>query len=56
MSQTIVKTAAEDSSSASHAERAASLNEDGTQKWFIPPYVIPAVIVLLIAARALYLS
>lgn len=24
--------------------RVASLNADGSQKWFIPPYVVPAVI------------
>lgn len=37
-------------------ERAASLNADGTLNWFIPPYIIPALITLLIAARAFWLS
>jgi hypothetical protein len=57
MAPTITKTAPADASSvARHSERAASLNADGTQKWFIPPFVIPAVIVLLVAGRAIYLS
>ena len=38
------------------SDRVASLNKDGTLKWFIPPYVIPAVILLLVAARALSLT
>jgi hypothetical protein len=32
------------------------LNADGTLNWFIPPYVIPALIVLLVAARAIWLA
>ena len=38
------------------SDRVASLNKDGTLKWFIPPYVIPAVILLLVAIRAVSLS
>lgn len=34
----------------------ASLNDDGTLKWFIPPYVIPFVVLALVAARALWLA
>lgn len=36
------------------AESIASLNSDGTKKWFIPPYVIPAVILALVISRALF--
>lgn len=32
----------------------ASLNSDGTTKWFIPPYVVPAVILALVIATALF--
>lgn len=32
--------------------RVASLNADGAQKWFIPPYVIPAFILMLVIAQA----
>ncbi|WP_156767660.1 hypothetical protein [Candidatus Viadribacter manganicus] len=39
---------------ASAAESIASLNSDGTKKWFIPPYVIPAVILALVTCRALF--
>lgn len=57
MLQSITRTAAGDpSSSASHAERATSLNTDGKQKWFIPPFVLPVVIVFLVAGRAIYLG
>lgn len=35
------------------AESIASLNGDGTKRWFIPPYVIPAVLLVIVAARAL---
>jgi hypothetical protein len=38
------------------SDRVASLNKDGTLKWFIPPYVIPVAVLLLVAARALSLS
>ncbi|MEQ1489161.1 MAG: hypothetical protein ABL932_01290 [Terricaulis sp.] len=38
---------------ASADESIASLNSDGTKKWFIPPYVIPAVILALVIYRAL---
>ncbi len=34
----------------------ASLNDDGTRKWFIPPYVIPFVVLALVAARAFWLA
>ena len=35
-------------------ESIASLNADGSLKWFIPPYVIPFVIVALVAAHAIW--
>jgi hypothetical protein len=44
------------SSGANSAERTASLNSDGSLKWFIPPYVIPAFIILLVAARSFWLA
>jgi hypothetical protein len=44
------------SSGANDAERTASLNADGSLNWFIPPYVIPAFIVLLVAARSFWLA
>lgn len=44
------------SAGANHSERTASLNSDGTLKWFIPPFVIPALILLLVAARLIWLS
>lgn len=37
-------------------ERTVSLKADGTQKWFIPPFVLPAFIIVLVAGRAIYLS
>lgn len=36
--------------------RIASLNADGSQKWFIPPYIIPFALVLLIVVRGISLS
>jgi hypothetical protein len=38
------------------SDHIASLNKDGTLNWFIPPYVIPALIILLVAGRAIFLS
>jgi hypothetical protein len=38
------------------SQNVTSLNYDGSLKWFIPPYVIPFVILALVAARALWLS
>ena len=32
----------------------ASLNSDGAKNWFIPPYVVPGVILALVAAYAVY--
>jgi hypothetical protein len=40
----------------SKTERVASLNADGTLKWFIPPYVIPFFILAVVIVRALFLS
>lgn len=52
-----VKTSAKDlSSGVARAENIASLNADGSPNWFIPPYVIPALIALVIAARMIWLS
>jgi len=34
-------------------ESVASLNRDGSRKWFIPPYVVPGVIVALVAVFAI---
>lgn len=56
MSQSTTETRVAGALSATPAERAASLRADGTQQWFIPPFVIPVVIVLLVAGRAIYLS
>lgn len=51
------KTSAPDvPSGGGRTERTASLNADGTQKWFIPPFVLPAFIIVLIAGRAIFLS
>ena len=36
--------------------RIASLNADGSQKWFIPPYIIPFALVLLVVVRGISLS
>jgi hypothetical protein len=47
---------AKTSNPANSAERTASLNADGSLKWFIPPYVIPGLIVVLVAARVIWLS
>lgn len=44
------------SSSAIRSETIASLNADGSPNWFIPPYIIPALMVLVIAARVIWLS
>ena len=38
------------------SQNVASLNDDGTLKWFIPPYVIPFVILALVSARVLWLA
>jgi hypothetical protein len=38
------------------SDHIASLNADGTLNWFIPPYVIPTLIILLVAVRAIHLS
>lgn len=35
-------------------ENISSLNSDGTRNWFIPPYVIPAVMLVLVTARVLF--
>jgi hypothetical protein len=56
ISQPNTKPFAKYSSSDAHSGRAASLNADGTLNWFIPPYVIPALIVLLVAARPIWLA
>lgn len=32
--------------------RVASLNADGGPRWFIPPYVIPVFILILVVAQA----
>lgn len=51
------KTSARDvPSGGGRAERTTSLNAKGTQNWFIPPFVLPAFIVLLVAGRAMFLS
>jgi hypothetical protein len=44
------------SSSVVRAETIASLNADGSPNWFIPPYIIPALMALVIAARVIWLS
>jgi hypothetical protein len=44
---------ADNSHAAPASERVASLNSDGTLKWFIPPYIIPLTIALLVFAAAL---
>ena len=35
------------------SESVASLNLDGAKKWFIPPYVVPDVILALVAGYAI---
>lgn len=39
-----------------HHEPTASLNADGTLNWFIPPYVIPAFVILLVIGRVIWPS
>jgi len=43
-------------SNADNFSNIASLNHDGTVKWFIPPYIVPFVVLALIAMRALWLA
>lgn len=35
-------------------ESVASLNRDGSKKWFIPPYVVPGVILALVVVYAIF--
>lgn len=41
---------------ATTSDHVASLNDDGTPNWFIPPFVIPFVVLALVAARAFWLA
>lgn len=43
-------------SNADNSTKVASLNDDGTLKWFIPPYVIPFVVLALVVARGFWLA